>query len=391
MQLIADLKQVSGLLEALSGVRDLPPAGFSDTQWDATLALLDTLTFSVAQLRTLFRERGATDFAEIGIAARFALESGGEATELAFRLDSRIQHLLVDEFQDTSRGQLELVRLLTSNWLVGDGRTLFLVGDPMQSIYRFRQAEVGIFLETRARGIGHLRPKFLQLVANYRSHAGIVDRVNQIFRGTFSAAGRCGAGRGAVSRVAGSGRCARRSGVHGSRIRESASGSDGKAGGKAEAARIVELIREAQERAPEEKIAVLVRARTHLTAAVEALKAAKIAYQAVEIDQLNERAVVLDLLALTRAMLHCGDRIAWLAILRAPWCGLGLADLEKLARLEKSIWENLRDVSELCRRWADSRGFACATFWLPRFASGAAGLCGAGWSARGWRWEAPRV
>ena len=92
---------------------------------------------------------------------------------------------------------------------------------------------------------------------------------------------------------------------------------------------------------------MLVRARTHLTSAVEALKDAGIAYQAVEIDQLNERAVVLDLLALTRALLHRGDRIAWLAILRAPWCGLELADLEKLARRESSIWGNLQDVSAL--------------------------------------------
>jgi ATP-dependent exoDNAse (exonuclease V) beta subunit len=343
-QLIAALAAVPGMREALAAVRDLPPREFTDSQWDATLALLDTLKFSLAHLRGVFREKGATDFVELGIAARKALEESGVGTDLAFRLDSRIQHLLVDEFQDTSRGQCKLIEHLISNWSPQDGRTLFLVGDPMQSIYRFRQAEVGIFLETRAGGIGPLRPKFLQLISNYRSQAAIVDRINQMFQGLFPA--QEDAALGAVPFHASEARdAALDEGVtiHGF----AADDAHGKEAEKAEAGRIVTLIREAQARAPEEKIAVLVRARTHLTSAVGALKEAGIAYQAVEIDQLNERAVVLDLLALTRAMLHRGDRIAWLAILRAPWCGLELADLEKLARRESSIWGNLQDVNAL--------------------------------------------
>jgi len=72
MQLIAALAVVPGLPDALAAVRDLPPPNFTDPQWEATLALLETLKFSVAQLHTLFREKGATDFAEIGIAARGA-------------------------------------------------------------------------------------------------------------------------------------------------------------------------------------------------------------------------------------------------------------------------------------------------------------------------------
>jgi ATP-dependent exoDNAse (exonuclease V) beta subunit len=343
LRLIANLAEIPGMREALSAIQELPPSVYSEPQWDITLALLGTLKLAAAQLRVVFRENGKTDFAELGMAARFALGTGEQPTDLAFRLDSRIDHLLVDEFQDTSRGQVELIRRLTAHWQPDDGRTLFLVGDPMQSIYRFRQAEVGIFLETRGRGIGDVRLKPLNLVANYRSHAGIVDRINQIFGQLFpqqeeAAIGAVCFHRSEASAPAGEGGVT----VHGFAMSESARRKD-----RREAEKVVELIREAEERAPEDKIAVLVRARTHLTEIVEVLKSAGIAFRAVEIDSLAERTVVLDLLALTRAMLHRGDRISWLAILRAPWCGLGLADLEKIGRADGNIWDALQDVTTL--------------------------------------------
>ena len=102
-------------------------------------------------------------------------------TDLALALDYRIRHLLIDEFQDTSISQYELIEKLTSGWEPGDGRSMLAVGDPMQSIYRFREAEVGLFLRARAAGIGNVTLQRVTLSANFRSQRGIVDWVNDTF------------------------------------------------------------------------------------------------------------------------------------------------------------------------------------------------------------------
>ncbi len=74
------------------------------------------------------------------------------------------------------------------------------------------------------------------------------------------------------------------------------------------------------------RIAILVQGRSHLLDIVAELARRGIRFQATDIDPLGARPAVLDLLALTRALAHLGDRAAWLGVLRAPWCGLTLAD-----------------------------------------------------------------
>ena len=91
------------------------------------------------------------------MAAQRALGEAENPTDLALSLDYQVQHLLIDEFQDTSVSHYDLLEKLVAGWEPGDGRTIFAVGDPMQSIYRFREAEVGLFLKVCREGIETLR------------------------------------------------------------------------------------------------------------------------------------------------------------------------------------------------------------------------------------------
>jgi ATP-dependent helicase/nuclease subunit A len=90
-----------------------------------------------------------------------------EFSRSRYRLESRYHHVLVDEFQDTSRAQWELVSLLIQSWgegagLAGSGPlppSIFIVGDRKQSIYSFRDADVSV-LDDATRYLEGLRPAF---------------------------------------------------------------------------------------------------------------------------------------------------------------------------------------------------------------------------------------
>jgi len=341
MELLHRFRELEPLRELLAAVPLLPAPRYEDAQWQVLEALLKLLPLSVAQLRLSFAEQGEVDFAEIAMSALHALGEDEAPTDLALALDYRIRHILVDEFQDTSVNQFSLLEQLTAGWQSGDGRTLFLVGDPAQSIYRFREAEVGLFLKAWERGLGGVALRPLQLYANFRSRSALVEWYNRVFPKVFPAQGDVASG--AVTYVD-------------SAPRREASQSpavvvhplfDGTAEDEAE--RVCRLIAETQARDPRASIAVLARAKTHLASIVRGLRRRQVHFQAVEVESLGGQPVVQDLLALTRALAHTGDRTAWLAVLRAPWCGLSLDALHELATpdLEAAIPARLQAAGDL--------------------------------------------
>ena len=334
--LLSELREDTELAALLAQIPALPPHGYSEQQAQLLDSLMQCLLRAAAELALTFAETGEVDFAEIGQRALRALGSEEQPTDLALALDYRLHHLLVDEFQDTSTGQLQLLRLLTAGWQNGDGRSLLLVGDPMQSIYRFRKAEVGLYLQTRASGLGGLALEPLTLEMNFRSQGGVVDWVNSAFALLFPRHGDTA--RGAVpyahSQAAKPGEPYPAVQVHGLAGRDD----------QREAQQVAQLIAYTLHEHPEHNIAVLARSRSHLAFIAGALKAAGIAFAAVEVDPLSGRPVVQDLRTLTRALLHPADRLAWLALLRAPWLGLSLADLLRLAEhSEQAILRRLQD------------------------------------------------
>lgn len=341
--LLSELFAHTGFVDALVWVRQLPPAEYTDAQWAVLEALTGLLPWAVAELVLLFRERGQVDFTAVSQAAVRALGGEDEPTDLALALDYRIRHLLVDEFQDTSLSQFELLEHLTAGWQHGDGRTLFVVGDPMQSIYRFREAQVGLYLQAWHGGVGALALEPLALQVNFRSQRGIVRWVNEAFRTVLSEV---------EDRVSGAVPFAPSQATHtelpGMAVAVHPMLRKDR---MAEAEIAVGLVQQARTENPPQRIAILVRSRSHLSAIVPALKAAGLRFQAIEIEQLGHRAVVQDLYALTRALLHPADRIAWLSALRAPWCGLSLADLDVLAGHDHRVcmWD-LMDQAALVER-----------------------------------------
>lgn len=356
-EVIAELEARPGAAAALARIRCLPVPRYSTEEWGTVDALAQLLRLAAAQLWTVFHEAGETDFIEVAQRALQALGDVEAPSDLALKLDYRIQHLLVDEFQDTSPAQIELLRRLTAGWAPGDGRTLFAVGDPMQSVYRFRKADVGLFLRAAEAGIGGLPLERLRLTRNNRSCAPVVDWINAAFAGVFPREDSVTAGAIAYRPFA-----ATRADLPGAGVfvhplvleRE-----DRGQGAGLEARRILGIIDDERRADPRRHIAVLVRARSHLDALVAEIRRRRpdLGFRAVEIEGLAQRQCVQDLLALTRALLHRADRVNWLAVLRAPWCGLRLADLHALAAddLDATVWSLMNDEARVERLSLDGR------------------------------------
>jgi ATP-dependent helicase/nuclease subunit A len=376
--------------EALCAIRTLPPTRYPDEQWVVAKALFRVLRHALAELRLLFSERGECDFTEFALNAREALRSehaageqqahaageqqahaageqlahaageqqahaAGEqqvralagdpayagstddasATDLALSSGGRLRHLLVDEMQDTSSGQYDLLYLLTRSW-DGASQTLFLVGDPKQSIYLFRQARVERFLRTmHDQRLGEINLRPLRLTANFRSQANLVAGFNSAFELLFPSPQTAGPTDVPFVAAQATRDAADSKGIewHATLLTDENTSTYA-----ADEARTIRHIIEQRLATPLPegrtkpwRVAVLARARTHLAEIVAEFKRDRghgpLAYRAVDIDPLSELPEVLDALALTRALLHPGDRVAWLAVLRAPWCGLSMADL----------------------------------------------------------------
>lgn len=324
--------------------------------------LIELLKACVAHLWLVFQEAQTVDFIQIAQNALEALGNDDAPTDLQLKLDYRIQHILVDEFQDTSPSQVALLEKLTAGWEPNDGRTLFCVGDPMQSIYRFRKADVSLFLQTKERGIGSVKLETLQLYRNNRSYRPIVDWVNATFPSILGDQDIPEKGAVRFSDAAptrtGDGESSSKVVIHpfilatGEEVAEElAEGGDADPLEVQEAKQIITLLRELRRDRPNETIGVLVRAKTHLTSLVAEMRrnAPDLPYLAVEIENLAERQCVQDLVALVRALHHRADRVNWLAILRAPWCGLTLQDLHHLAadNHDATLWSLMHDASRL--------------------------------------------
>ena len=151
---------------------------------------------ALSQYRRALDERSVLDFSDVLQRALDLLRQMDEFAQSRYRLESRYHHVLVDEFQDTSRAQWELVSLLVESWGEGLGLatnpSVFVVGDRKQSIYRFRDADVAV-LQEAGRYIDALRPAGSarrSIARSFRAVPELLEFVNDAFTEMSQEGGR---------------------------------------------------------------------------------------------------------------------------------------------------------------------------------------------------------
>ncbi len=348
LQLIDKFSVSPEILESLNYIRLLPSPDIDKDQWNFLTSILSLLHHLSAELYIAMQQLGVVDYTQISNSAMLALGEENNPTDIAMALDHVIRHILVDEFQDTSYFQLILLEKLTTGWENSDDRSLFLVGDAMQSCYGFRNANVGIYLDVWENGLRTVALSTLRLTANFRSQANIVNWVNQVFGASFPE--QIDISRGAVpySPADAFHSAIENQSVHTSII--TFEKEDKRLADQAEAAAVVARAQRLYQEYPDDDIAILVRNRSHLSSIVQGLREAELKWSATDIDRLNSLAIIDDLMAITRIILNPGDRLAWIAMLRAPWCGLGVSDLHALANHrfdELDIWTAIQQFESI--------------------------------------------
>jgi ATP-dependent helicase/nuclease subunit A len=354
--LISELVEIDGLLESLVAVSSLPKITANSESWTMVVHLSRILPMLSAQLLLVFQRHGRVDHTQVALSALDALGTDESPTELALRMDYQLQHLLLDEFQDTAINQYQLVTRLTRGW--GDynhanpdnPRSIMVVGDGMQSIYGFRNANVGLFLQAKADGFNGVLLEHLDLRSNFRSEAGIVNWVNDCFSQAFPAQDNIT--RSQISYTAAS--------AVKPLLRDPAVTLHSFRGDYAAQQETDFICQEVQRGVDDphcKSIAILARTRPHLQGILTTLKTLGVAYSAQDIDSLASSHVIVDLMSICRALYNPADSVAWMALMRAPWCGLTLADLHQLRNRSGGLspWQIFSDAGILATVSEDGR------------------------------------
>ena len=300
------------------------------------LMLIDMVT----RLNEKFRAQKVVDFTQIMGNAVEALRD----TNLPLILDQNISHILIDEFQDTNESQLNFLELLTENFAGNPQKSFFAVGDPMQSIYRFRKAEVEIFTRVQKRGISDLKLKSLFLKVNFRSSKGIIDWLNNSYSKVFPILNLPDEGSIPYSSCE-SNNTIKEGGIKLIPLTSNAKNKTELY--EAEALYILNIIKDIRRSSPDASIAVLTRSRAHLNELIGLINKQddSLPIDAIEMSKIQSNQTFQDILSLTKALFDFSDRAHWVAALKCPWCGLSVNDLVLLFEKDhkSSIWELIND------------------------------------------------
>lgn len=318
-EILSDITQPD-FCTLLTQLHTLPT--IENDEWCQLKPLLNILPPLVAFLHVSMQKQQKTDYSAKTMQLSLALQDDNHHA-LTEALYQQNEHLLIDEFQDTSHQQLALFEALVNLWQGDTQRTITIVGDPMQSIYGFRQAEVRLFEQVATQGLAQVKLQPLYLRRNYRSCDNIVNWCNNLFEkinhNNYFLAAQASHSDPLAS-------------VSWTANTDTAT----------EAQRISEQIKRHQQQHPNDSIAILVRSRTQLTHIIPQLQQDNINYSAQDIDNLSQEQALLDCLTLYMLAQNLYDRQHWIALLRSPFVGLSWCDIYTLAQPKDScIWDNI--------------------------------------------------
>ncbi len=338
---------------------------------ERTLALL-RLGLDIAGRYTRAKQRrAALDYDDLIVATRRLLESADSAAWVLYKLDGGIDHVLVDEAQDTNPDQWEVIRRLTEEFFVGQGavertRTVFAVGDIKQSIFGFQRADPRKLKEMREWFAERSRmadKRFVpvELNVSFRSTPAVLDAVDWVFGEDEAARGLADPGNviHLPSRKNAPGRVELWPLVSAEEEETDTTELEGAADAAAEphqrlarliAAHAGSLIGKERragtgELLHEGHFMVLVRRRNEfVNALVKELKQANIEVAGVDRLNLGEELAVQDLLAMARFVLLPQDDLNLACLLKSPLIGLGEDELFTLAwKRAGHLWRSLRE------------------------------------------------
>jgi ATP-dependent helicase/nuclease subunit A len=195
----AAVKRLPGLTDILDAEADRLEGARGVALVELTLALLRLGLDITRRFTAAKRRRGVLDYDDLIVATRRLLDSSESAAWVLYKLDGGIDHVLVDEAQDTNPDQWEVIRKLTEEFFAGESanlreRTIFAVGDTKQSIFGFQRADPAKLAEMRdwfAERIQFAQREFAQvpLTVSFRSTPAVLNAVDWVFDQPGSASG----------------------------------------------------------------------------------------------------------------------------------------------------------------------------------------------------------
>lgn len=284
------------------------------------------------QYQHLKRQQAMLDYNDL---IRITCQSLEQNETLRLRMQLQIRYLMIDEFQDTDGLQKRLVDLLRSTDGSSNGN-LFVVGDPKQSIYRFRGADVYLFTQTQQE-IEQKGSKSFYLSTNYRSRPELVDFFNVFFTKMFD--GNPHSNNHYQSIRAGREEKEKIPSLHLLKVSTSSEEikqSKKKQSSQQEAKFIAKRISMERSKYSYGEVVILLRAMTHANTYAQALKEAGIPFRVGKGSSLYQKQEIIDVLYLLTTLVEPSVS-AWAGVLRSPFCGLSEAGITQIALLTK--WE----------------------------------------------------